>query len=124
MFGAFGADVEFQAFAFVVEVPWYGDADESALSPIFNIFFLLQRDRIYYIIPPDAMKKKQRDQADHERNREKRLSQMAERYARLQDAGLCVQCGEAKAAHSVSRCEVCLESMRVRMMSKRPKKTK
>jgi hypothetical protein len=70
------------------------------------------------------MNKRKRDQADHERNREKRLSQMAERYARLQDAGLCVQCGEAKAAHSVSRCEVCLESMRVRMMNKRPKKTK
>lgn len=70
------------------------------------------------------MNKRKRDQDDHLRNREKRLAQMNTRYARLQAAGLCVQCGEAKAPHSVSRCEDCLEAMRLRMMNKRPNKTK
>lgn len=68
------------------------------------------------------MTKKERDRADYLRNRAKRLEQMGNRYAMLQAAGLCVQCGENKAPHSVSRCEVCLEEMRVRMMNKRPKK--
>ena len=54
VFGAFCGDVEFEIFAGVVEVVWYGNADESSLAPEFNIVFLLHREWIYYIIPPDA----------------------------------------------------------------------
>ena len=67
------------------------------------------------------MNKKERDRRDYLLNREKRLAQMGARIEKLRAAGLCVQCGKEKAGFSVSRCEVCLEDVRIRMKNKRQK---